>query len=147
MTLYIPHSIFHLARLLYVRPETFGPYYVCYFSIPLDCVGPDVWFNVNGIHKFSSNHTRHHSKTYINFSNNEQTTKPSKLKFVLMLIWYIRLKLFTKSNNLLPRYSSTRKHYTLNTYNSSDENHTAIIISSFRVNKLGRGHIRISLHF
>ena len=26
--LYIPHSIFHLARLLYVRPETFGPYYV-----------------------------------------------------------------------------------------------------------------------
>ena len=28
MTLYIPHSIFHLVRLLYVRPETFGPYYV-----------------------------------------------------------------------------------------------------------------------
>ena len=28
MTLYIPHSIFHLARLLYVRPEAFGPYYV-----------------------------------------------------------------------------------------------------------------------
>ena len=28
MELYIPHSIFHLARLLYVRPETFGPYYV-----------------------------------------------------------------------------------------------------------------------
>ena len=28
MALYIPHSIFHLARLLYVRPETFGPYYV-----------------------------------------------------------------------------------------------------------------------
>ena len=27
MALYIPHSIFHLARLLYVRPETFGPYY------------------------------------------------------------------------------------------------------------------------
>jgi hypothetical protein len=26
MALYIPHSIFHLARLLYVRPETFGPY-------------------------------------------------------------------------------------------------------------------------
>ena len=26
--LYIPHRIFHLARLLYVRPETFGPYYV-----------------------------------------------------------------------------------------------------------------------
>ena len=28
MALYIPHSIFHLARLLYVRPETFGPDYV-----------------------------------------------------------------------------------------------------------------------
>ena len=31
MALYIPHIIFHLARLLYVRPETFGPYYV-YFN-------------------------------------------------------------------------------------------------------------------
>ena len=30
MALYIPHSIFHLAWLLYVRPETFGPYYVQY---------------------------------------------------------------------------------------------------------------------
>ena len=29
MALYIPHSVFHLARLLYVRPETFGPYCVC----------------------------------------------------------------------------------------------------------------------
>ena len=28
MALYIPHSIFHFARLLYVRPETFRPYYV-----------------------------------------------------------------------------------------------------------------------
>ena len=28
MALYIPHSILHLARLWYVRPETFGPYYV-----------------------------------------------------------------------------------------------------------------------
>ena len=28
MALYIPHSIFHLARLLYVRPETSGPYYL-----------------------------------------------------------------------------------------------------------------------
>ena len=30
MALYIPHSIFHLARLLHVRPETFGPYYALY---------------------------------------------------------------------------------------------------------------------
>ena len=28
MALYIPHSVFHLARLLHVRPETFGPYHV-----------------------------------------------------------------------------------------------------------------------
>ena len=28
MALYISHSTLHLARLLYVRPETFGPYYV-----------------------------------------------------------------------------------------------------------------------
>ena len=32
MALYIPHSIFRLARLLYVRPETFGPYYVYKFT-------------------------------------------------------------------------------------------------------------------
>ena len=28
MALYIPHSVFHLARLSYVRPETFGSYNV-----------------------------------------------------------------------------------------------------------------------
>ena len=28
MALYIPHSIFHLARLLYVRHGNFGPYYI-----------------------------------------------------------------------------------------------------------------------
>jgi len=28
MALYIPRSIFHLARLLYVRPENYGPYHV-----------------------------------------------------------------------------------------------------------------------
>ena len=32
MALYIAHSIFHLARLSYVRPETFGPYYVSCFN-------------------------------------------------------------------------------------------------------------------
>ena len=30
MALYIPHSIFHSARLLYVRPQTFGPPYYVY---------------------------------------------------------------------------------------------------------------------
>jgi hypothetical protein len=34
MALYIPHSIFHLARLLHVRPETFGPYYVHLCRVP-----------------------------------------------------------------------------------------------------------------
>ena len=28
MALYIPHSVFHLARILYVRPENPGPHYV-----------------------------------------------------------------------------------------------------------------------
>ena len=36
MALYIPHRIFNLARLLYVRPETFGPYYVV-MSLTFDC--------------------------------------------------------------------------------------------------------------
>ena len=36
MELYIPHSIFYLARLLYVRPATFGPYYVLlYNTVPM----------------------------------------------------------------------------------------------------------------
>ena len=36
MALYIPHSIFHLVRLLCVRPETSGPYYVirAYIFLP-----------------------------------------------------------------------------------------------------------------
>ena len=38
MALYIPHSILHLARLLYVRPETFGPYYVDW-SLVIDISG------------------------------------------------------------------------------------------------------------
>jgi hypothetical protein len=33
MALYIPHSIFHLARLLYVRPETFGPTLLCMYGV------------------------------------------------------------------------------------------------------------------
>ena len=35
MALYIPHSVFHLARLLYVRPENFGTYYVHMCNIKL----------------------------------------------------------------------------------------------------------------
>ena len=38
MALYIPHSIFHLARLLYVRPENFGPYYVCIDGLMGGCL-------------------------------------------------------------------------------------------------------------
>ena len=38
MALYIPHSIFHLEQILYVRPETFGPYYVCRWVRVYVCV-------------------------------------------------------------------------------------------------------------
>jgi hypothetical protein len=41
MALYIPHSIFHLARLLYVRPETFGPYYVPTFNYERDHINKE----------------------------------------------------------------------------------------------------------
>ena len=34
MALYIPQSILHLARSLYVRPETYGPTYVPPVEIP-----------------------------------------------------------------------------------------------------------------
>ena len=40
MTLYIPHNIFHLARLLYVRPETFGPYYAHVYSTGTKVIWP-----------------------------------------------------------------------------------------------------------
>ena len=33
MALYIPQSILHLARSLYVRPETYGPTYVYWSKI------------------------------------------------------------------------------------------------------------------
>jgi len=35
MARYIPRSIFHLARLLYVKPETFGPTLVRVYVNPL----------------------------------------------------------------------------------------------------------------
>ena len=44
MALYIPRSIFHLARLLYVRPETFGPYYVYLKLVHGNEVGPRAYF-------------------------------------------------------------------------------------------------------
>jgi len=43
MALYIPHSIFHLVRLLYVMPETFGPTLV--HNICFDFASPCVDFN------------------------------------------------------------------------------------------------------
>ena len=45
MALYIPHSIFRLARLLYVRPETFGPYYISYRngSDDVSCEIAGIW--------------------------------------------------------------------------------------------------------
>ena len=47
MALYIPHSIFHLARLLYVRPETFGP---CYVSQTMNSVQHNMEKNVIAYH-------------------------------------------------------------------------------------------------
>ena len=46
MALYIPHSIFHMARLLYVRPETFGPYYVHCLSSLFKFQAEQVWLGV-----------------------------------------------------------------------------------------------------
>ena len=43
MALYIPHSIFHLVRFLYVKLETFGPYYVCYSIGPAIRKCPSRW--------------------------------------------------------------------------------------------------------
>ena len=38
MALYIPQSILHLARSLYVRPETYGPTYVCMYVCMYACM-------------------------------------------------------------------------------------------------------------
>ena len=43
MALYIPHSIFHLARLLYVRQQTFGPSY--YIGGPSSNATKNSWFS------------------------------------------------------------------------------------------------------
>ena len=49
MALYILHSIFNLARLLYVRPETFGPYYVSSeISSQLEEYGRYNWYGKRG---------------------------------------------------------------------------------------------------
>jgi len=42
MALYIPQSILHLARSLYVRPETYGPTYVSPLIIK-DCLITSIW--------------------------------------------------------------------------------------------------------
>ena len=44
MALYIPHSVFHLARLLYVRPETLGPYYAPNYKTAAHCHILDQYF-------------------------------------------------------------------------------------------------------
>ena len=38
MALYIPHRVFHLAQLLYVRPENFGPCYICMYVCMYVCM-------------------------------------------------------------------------------------------------------------
>ena len=66
MTLYIPHSIFHLARLLYVRPETFGPYYV----------------------RVSNDHFIHHQEFMIHCSPAEFITRFPALSRLLIVAAY-----------------------------------------------------------
>ena len=63
MALYIPHSIFHLVRLLYVRPETFGTYYV----IPT-CCSP-----LPGYYKGTSLKQLKQLKTFQRYSDAYQT--------------------------------------------------------------------------
>ena len=60
MTLYIPHSILHLARLLYVRPETFGPYYVHRTSckVPVNLVVFQLKFNFLDIFSINTQHIK-----------------------------------------------------------------------------------------
>jgi len=47
MALYIPQSILHLARSLYVRPETYGPTYVLVIHI----FGFIIYNFANGLNK------------------------------------------------------------------------------------------------
>ena len=62
MALYIPHSIFHLARLLYVRPEKFGPYYVHkifrFIAIFALVTAPEYHAKINLICTYVANFTR-----------------------------------------------------------------------------------------
>ena len=69
MALYIPHSIFHLARLLYVRPEAFGPYYVLFLTLHLQTWQLNSHLNcIHTLHYKLRNHhihcPEHHSATY-----------------------------------------------------------------------------------
>jgi len=64
MALYIPRSIFHLARLLYVRPETFGPSLV--HSSTRIKLFLTVTFSTTNFHKF----WRHWSLSSFNVDTN-----------------------------------------------------------------------------
>ena len=46
MALYIPHTFFHLARLLYVRPETFRPSYYVFRDVRKIGIGVDIGFGL-----------------------------------------------------------------------------------------------------
>ena len=52
MALYNPHSIFHLAWLLYVRPEKFRPYYVHISITDKTFKHPITTFHHQGIFKY-----------------------------------------------------------------------------------------------
>ena len=80
MALYIPHSIFHLARLLYVRPETFGPYYVHNLVVnrefpafyatwsPWPCLlAPTMAWLMSQLNQFHSSYMNHRNVVSIRF--------------------------------------------------------------------------------
>jgi hypothetical protein len=77
MALYIPHSIFHLARLLYVRPERFGPYYVHIYRLISDETHKANTFNNCGIVINNINVILHITKLIILITNKNIHMSPS----------------------------------------------------------------------
>ena len=77
MALYIPHSIFHLVRLLYVRPENFGPYYV-HLSIP-SSFSHSVFPSRSFIRNFPLPHTFHIPHLTHSFQMARSTPRSNKV--------------------------------------------------------------------
>ena len=106
MALYIPHSIFNLARLLYVKPETFRPYCVYlkhpvkYFSMFVPCcycVTMSIHFNFRSCHIQTSLHYVLYRYITVSLCDDASNMKKSVLVLIVILLkWYVlmRLKVF-----------------------------------------------------